>query len=156
MGGALTGETFLGGRMDFTQFIPPLIGGVMIGLSASFLLLFEGRIFGISGILAGVLEPKAGEMSWRVSVLLGLVVAGIVLALFYPSSLAFPAFDGVARYLVAGLLVGFGTQLGSGCTSGHGVCGISRFSLRSIVATITFILTGVFMVAALRAMGVPV
>lgn len=140
--------------MDVTQFIPPLVGGAMIGLSASLLLLFEGRVFGISGILAGVIDPKAGETSWRVGALLGLIVAGVLLAFFYPATMVLPVDNGVWRYVAAGLLVGFGTRLGGGCTSGHGVCGISRFSMRSIVATMTFILAGVLMVALLRAVGV--
>ncbi len=140
--------------MDVAQFIPPLVGGVMIGLSASLLLLFEGRVFGISGILAGVIDAKAGETSWRVGALLGLIVAGVLLAFFYPATMVLPVGDGVWRYVAAGLLVGFGTRLGGGCTSGHGVCGISRFSMRSIIATMTFILAGVLMVTLLRAVGV--
>lgn len=132
----------------------PLVGGVFIGVSASLLLLLKGRIFGVSGILAGVLIPKAGDTAWRAASLVGLVTAGVLLQMFHPASLAVASDGTYWRYIAAGLLVGFGTQLGSGCTSGHGVCGISRLSLRSILATLTFIAAGMIMVASLRALGV--
>ncbi len=140
--------------MDFNQFTMPLLGGVLIGISTSLLLLLKGRIFGVSGILAGVLIPKKGDTAWRSGVLVGLLIAGAILTFVYPSTLEMPAEGGVLRYVLAGLLVGFGTQLGSGCTSGHGVCGISRLSPRSILATGTFMVSGMAMVAVLRALGV--
>ena len=139
--------------MDISQFFMPLMGGVLIGFSASLLLLLKGRIFGVSGILAGVLVPKAGDTAWRVAALGGLVCAGVILLVARPEAMAVSSDGSFWRYVAAGLLVGFGTQLGSGCTSGHGVCGISRLSPRSIVATITFIGTGMLMVALLRAIG---
>ena len=140
--------------MNIDQFFMPLVGGVLIGLSASLLLLLKGRIFGVSGILSGVLIPKTGDTAWRVAALGGLVTAGILLLLVRPESMAVVNVGSPWRYIVAGLLVGFGTQLGSGCTSGHGVCGISRLSPRSIAATLTFIASGMMMVALMRVIGV--
>ena len=140
--------------MNVDQFFLPLVGGVLIGLSASLLLLLKGRIFGVSGILAGVLIPKPGDTAWRMGALGGLVTAGILLLIVFPKSMAVVGVGSPWRYIAAGLLVGFGTQLGSGCTSGHGVCGISRLSPRSITATITFIAAGMMMVALMRAIGV--
>jgi uncharacterized membrane protein YedE/YeeE len=131
----------------------PLLGGVLIGLSASLLLLLKGRVFGVSGILAGVLSPKRGETAWRIAALAGLLVAGALFQIVSPELLVGETNGSASRYIIAGLLVGFGTQLGSGCTSGHGVCGISRLSPRSIVATVTFILVGMMMVALIRSVG---
>jgi uncharacterized protein len=125
----------------------PLAGGILIGLSASLLLLFNGRVAGVSGIFGGLLIPKAGDISWRAAFVVGLLLGGIGLALTYPA--AFPAPTGDQRLgvvTVAGLLIGYGTRLGNGCTSGHGVCGISRLSVRSIVATLTFMASGVLTV----------
>jgi len=140
--------------VNIDPFTMPLAGGVLIGLSASLLLLLKGRVFGVSGILAGALVPKAGDTAWRVAALVGLVSAGFLLLLVRPQSLAIVTDGSYGRYIGAGLLVGFGTQLGSGCTSGHGVCGISRLSPRSIAATFTFVGAGMLMVALMRAMGV--
>lgn len=139
--------------MDINHIAMPLAGGVLIGISVSLLLLLKGRIFGVSGILAGTLIPKAGDTAWRVAALAGLVTAGILLLKVRPESMAVLNIGSHWRYIAAGLLVGFGTQLGSGCTSGHGVCGISRLSPRSIVATLTFILAGMLMVTLLQAFG---
>ena len=135
------------------QFGPPLLGGILIGLSASLLLLLMGRVFGVSGILAGALVPKKGDTAWRVSALMGLLVAGILIYAVAPSLLVGVTSGSTVRYILAGLLVGFGTQLGSGCTSGHGVCGISRMSPRSIVATLIFMLVGMLTVALIRSVG---
>lgn len=140
--------------MDLSQFAKPLFGGVLIGLSASLLLLLKGRIFGVSGIVAGVLAPKSGDTVWRVAALGGLISAGLLFLLFQPGAIEAKADAPLWRYIAAGLLVGFGTQLGSGCTSGHGVCGISRLSPRSIVATLTFIAAGMATVGVMRAMGI--
>lgn len=134
---------------DFTP-IPAFLGGTLIGLAAALLLAFNGRIAGISGIFGGVLLPKPGEVRWRAFFLAGLVLGGLALRAFHPG--AFPAeiSGGVPAIALAGLLVGFGTSLGSGCTSGHGVCGLSRFSARSLVATLTFMATGALTVFVVR------
>ena len=123
--------------------IPSLVGGALIGLSASAMLLLNGRVAGISGILGGALKPVRGDVAWRITFLVGLLLGALTLAVVYPR-----AVDGARTgvplpvIVIAGLLVGVGTQLGSGCTSGHGVCGISRGSPRSFAATLTFMATG--------------
>jgi uncharacterized membrane protein YedE/YeeE len=139
--------------MQLTNLVEPLIGGVLIGISASMLLLLKGRVFGVSGIVNGVLAPKKGDTAWRVAALAGLFAAGLIFLFVAPEMLVGKTSDSVARYVIAGLLVGFGTQLGSGCTSGHGVCGISRMSPRSIVSTLTFIGVGILIVAIIRSVG---
>lgn len=131
--------------MTFTDVLWPLIGGVLIGLSASGMLLSIGRVTGISGIFGGVLfRRERREFTWRALFLAGLLLGGLVLTL----SGQFVFEVGIRRSLGAvalgGLLVGFGTTVGNGCTSGHGVCGVSRFSRRSLIATCTFIGSGVF------------
>ncbi len=136
---------------DFTP-IPSLVGGALIGLSASLLLLFHGRVAGISGIVAGVLRPKQGEVAWRLLFVLGLVVGGVVMFALRPAAFAMTITRSPLALIAAGLLVGFGTRLGSGCTSGHGVCGISRLSARSLVATLTFIATGALVVLVVNRM----
>lgn len=123
-----------------------LVGGVLIGLSAALVLFGLGRIAGISGIFGGLVLPKPGEVAWRLSFVLGLFVGGIVMVTLKPELFVI----GIERALVtvgaAGLLVGFGTRMSGGCTSGHGVCGIGRGSPRSIVATLTFMATGLITV----------
>ncbi|HET9450821.1 MAG TPA: YeeE/YedE family protein [Aggregicoccus sp.] len=133
-----------------TQYLLSLLGGVLIGVSVSTLLLFNGRIAGISGIAGGLLFPERGDVSWRVAFLGGLVGGGLLLRAFLPQSLGAPVVTGAGLVVLAGLLVGFGTRLGNGCTSGHGVCGISRGSARSIAATLTFMATGVLTVFLAR------
>ena len=135
------------------QFGSPFVGGILIGLSASMLLLLKGRVFGVSGIVAGALYPKKGDTAWRVAALAGLVAAGLLSSFLEPELLVGSTTGAFGRYILAGLLVGFGTQLGSGCTSGHGVCGMSRMSPRSLVATITFISVGILVVAMIRSVG---
>ena len=112
-------------------------------LSASAMLLLNGRVAGISGILGGALRPAPGDVAWRVLFLGGMLLGALALAVAYPRAVTAGA-TGVPLpvVVIAGLLVGVGTQLGSGCTSGHGVCGISRGSVRSVAATLTFMLTG--------------
>ena len=126
------------------------VGGALIGLSASVLLVLDGRIAGISGIFGGVLVPKSGELGWRAWFMTGLVLTGILWSVVHPSSFGAANVQSVGLTVVAGLLVGFGTQVGSGCTSGHGVCGLSRLSLRSLAATLTFMATGAISVFVLR------
>jgi len=126
----------------------PIIGGVLIGVAAFSLHILIGRIVGISGIVGRLLPPEAGESKWRLAFLGGLLAGGLVMALW--DSSRFSISPGNPSYLLvvlAGLLVGFGTRLGSGCTSGHGVCGASRISLRSLVATVVFIAAGATTVA---------
>ena len=126
---------------NFTP-IASTIGGVLIGLSASLMLLLHGRIAGISGIVGGVLQPRAGERLWRLLFLGGMLAGGVAFGLAAPAVVADELGRTPATVVVAGLLVGFGTRLGSGCTSGHGICGLTRFSPRSLVAVLTFMTTG--------------
>ncbi|MCY1001484.1 YeeE/YedE family protein [Myxococcus sp. MISCRS1] len=123
-------------------FLLPLLGGVLLGLGAALLLLFNGRIAGISGIAGGLWAPASGDTGWRVAFIGGLMLGGVVLAAVRPEVLGAPVLTGVATPLIAGLCVGFGARLGSGCTSGHGVCGLARGSKRSLVATLTFMAAG--------------
>jgi uncharacterized membrane protein YedE/YeeE len=122
-------------------FLLSLLGGALIGVSASLLLLFNGRIAGISGITGGLLTPSSGDVGWRVAFIGGLVLGGALLMAFLPRAIGAPVMSGAGVAVLAGLLVGFGTRLGSGCTSGHGVCGVSRGSKRSWVATSVFVAT---------------
>lgn len=128
--------------MSFTP-VSSLLGGALIGLSASALLVLDGRVAGISGIVRGVLQPRRGDVAWRVAFLVGLVLGGLLLTSQLPQAVT-PRFTRVPTVLLvfAGFLVGFGTQLGGGCTSGQGVCGVSRGSRRSIVAVLIFMTTG--------------
>ena len=123
-----------------------LYGGVLIGVAATMMLLFNGRVTGISGIVGGLLNPVSKDKSWRILFLLGLLVGGFFLRFFHPVSFVTVSNAWRIDYMIAGFFVGFGTLLGNGCTSGHGVCGISRFSFRSIISTIIFILSGILSV----------
>lgn len=120
-----------------------LLGGALIGASASLLLAFNGRVAGISGIVAGALRPRDPDARWRWVFLAGLLVGGAVLRALSPSSVSAPRTPVVLAAL-SGLLVGVGTRMSGGCTSGHGVCGISRGSGRSMAATVTFMAAGAF------------
>jgi uncharacterized membrane protein YedE/YeeE len=120
-----------------------IFGGVIIGIAVSMMLLFNGRVVGISGIVGALIQPKTLDKNWRILFVLGLIFGGIFLRYFYPVAFTLPAPAPSYNYVIAGLLVGVGTLLGNGCTSGHGVCGISRLSLRSIAATMTFIFFGI-------------
>lgn len=122
--------------------VSALLGGAIIGLSASLILLYNGKIAGISGIFGGLLKPVKGDTAWRAAFIGGLLAAGLGFALFYPAVFSTRAPGSVGLVALAGLLVGFGTRVGNGCTSGHGVCGIARRSPRSLVATVTFIGVG--------------
>ena len=125
--------------INLVQFTPFLsfLGGVLIGCATWILLLFCGRIAGISGILGGVLSRGTPDRGWRLAFLVGIIISPLLYALVYP----LPAIEVSTSWpilIIAGLLVGIGTRYGSGCTSGHGVCGLSRLSPRSLVATLTF------------------
>lgn len=126
---------------NFTPLYSTL-GGALIGLAAASMLAFNGRIAGISGITGGILRPLSGDIAWRVAFLLGLLAGGFGMYLQQPELFAMTIERSSWALAAAGVLVGVGTQMGSGCTSGHGVCGISRFSKRSMAATGTFMLTG--------------
>ena len=137
--------------VDWNNFTPwtSLAGGMLIGLAIVLLLIFNGRIAGISGIVGGLLKPSPGDISWRIAFVVGLVLSPLVFALASP----LPKVQVEASYpvlIVAGLLVGIGTRYGSGCTSGHGVCGLSRRSLRSMVATAAFMFAGFVTVYIVR------
>lgn len=126
---------------NFTP-VASLIGGILIGLSASAMLLFNGKIAGISGIVGGLLSLKKNDTLWRAAFVAGLVTGGFILPLFAPQAFDFGIVRSGGALVVAGFMVGLGARVGNGCTSGHGVCGISRFSVRSIVATVIFIVVG--------------
>lgn len=127
-----------------------VLGGMIIGLAATMMLLFTGRVTGISGILGGILNPTTRDKDWRIYFITGLILGGAFIRLIKPEFFTVISAAGTVDYIIAGFLVGFGTLLGNGCTSGHGVCGISRFSPRSIIATITFIAAGVLSVVMFR------
>lgn len=129
-------------------------GGVLIGISASLLLLFNGRVAGISGILGGLIARQPGGAPWRLLFVAGLIAGGAISYLAMPARFDASAAPSLPLVAVAGLLVGVGTRIGSGCTSGHGVCGVSRFSMRSIAATLTFMATGGLTVLLVRLAGV--
>ena len=138
-----------------TEYIMPLLGGALIGLAASLMLYWNGRVTGISGIIYGaIIAPKKGDTSWRWFFISGMLLGGFILKVFNPQ--AFSGMLPTAHWtlVLAGILVGFGTVLGSGCTSGHGVCGISRLSPRSLVATLTFIAAGILAVVLFRSMDI--
>jgi uncharacterized membrane protein YedE/YeeE len=140
--------------IDWTHFSPwaSLGGGLLLGLASALFILINGRILGISGILGGLLVPRMGDIGWRLAFLLGMAAAPLLFFSIAPSSLVqAPRIEaGYGAIAVAGLLVGFGTRYGSGCTSGHGVCGLSRMSPRSLVATATFMAAGFVMVYVVR------
>jgi len=137
--------------IDWNNFTPwsALAGGVLIGISASLFILLNGRIAGITGIIGGLFRPVAHDAGWRIAFTLGLIAAPIVWLLF--GQLPEITIDaGYGLLVIAGLIVGFSARYGSGCTSGHGVCGISRLSPRSIIATLAFMGTGFLTVYMMR------
>jgi len=141
-------------NIDWNHFTPwaSLIGGLLLGVASAVFILINGRILGISGILGGLLPPKVGDISWRVAFLLGMLAAPTVFMALVPAGFASePRIDaGFWTVIAAGLLVGIGTRYASGCTSGHGVCGLSRLSPRSLVATLSFMGAGFFIVYIVR------
>jgi uncharacterized membrane protein YedE/YeeE len=142
-----------------------LIGGLIIGIAVSLMLLWSGRVTGISGIINGTLNKTKGEFAWRLLFIAGLFIGGLTLKFIVPVPTPEPQLikpqiissnlgSDLWITIIAGLLVGFGTVMGSGCTSGHGICGLSRLSPRSIVATLSFIIAGAITVSLLKKLGV--
>lgn len=136
-------------HIPFTP-LASLVGGVLIGTSAALLWATQGRIAGITGIVAESLRRRATDLEWRLLFIAGLVGGGRLIAWAWPAAFGARAPRAAAVLVVGGLLVGFGTRLGNGCTSGHGVCGIARLSPRSIVATMVFMAAGMVTVAVVR------
>jgi uncharacterized membrane protein YedE/YeeE len=137
--------------LAFTPF-PALLGGIMLGIAATLYILLHGRILGISGIISGLLSPKSGDVNWRLTLVLGIVSAPFWAALLFDIHAKSVIDADWPAIVIAGMLVGFGANYGSGCTSGHGICGLSRLSPRSLVATLTFMGAGFLMVFVLRNM----
>ena len=139
--------------LDWINFTPwtALTGGILLGIASAAFILLNGRVLGISGIVGGLLAPRRGDIGWRLSFLLGLLLAPTALTLWAPGLIRAPRSDaGTLTLIAAGLLVGFGTRYGSGCTSGHGVCGLSRLAPRSLVATLAFMAAGFATVFVIR------
>ncbi len=137
--------------LEFTPG-PALLGGVILGLAAALYVHLHGRILGISGIISGLFTPKSGDVSWRLSVILGLLSAPLWAAVLFEMHPIQVIDASWAAIVVAGLLIGFGAIYGSGCTSGHGICGLSSLSPRSMVATLSFMLAGFITVFVIRHM----
>ncbi|MTC31863.1 YeeE/YedE family protein [Providencia alcalifaciens] len=140
--------------IDWVNFTPwsAAIGGILIGLAAVILLILNGRIAGISGILAGVLKPVKGDTAWKLAFIVGILVAPLLFTAFvYAPEVTITT--STPLLIAAGLLVGFGTRLGGGCTSGHGICGMARFSRRSIIAVVIFMLVAFITVAVINHFG---
>lgn len=141
-------------QIDWLAFSPgpAFLGGILLGLSAALYVILHGRILGISGIISGLLSPKEGDIHWRLSLVLGLLSAPFLGSLIFDLHTRSVIDADWLAIIIAGFLVGFGANYGSGCTSGHGVCGLSRLSPRSLVATISFMSAGFLMVFVIRHM----
>ena len=139
-------------QIDWLAFTPgpALLGGMLLGIAAALYVILHGRILGISGIISGLLSPKEGDVNWRLSLLLGLLSAPFWASLLFDLHTTTVIDADWFAIIIAGLLVGFGAHYGSGCTSGHGVCGLSRLSPRSLVATISFMGAGFLTVFVIR------
>ena len=139
-------------QIDWLAFTPgpALFGGILLGIAAALFALLHGRILGISGIVSGLLSPKVGDISWRLMLVLGILSAPFWAALLFGIHTVTVIDADWIAIVLAGLLVGFGASYGSGCTSGHGICGLSRLSPRSLVATCTFMASGFLMVFVIR------
>lgn len=124
----------------------PLIGGIIIGVASTMMLAFNGKITGISGIIGGALKKITKDDYWRIAFILGLIFGAFVLYVISPHLFQYEFKNSYLEMIMAGVLVGYGTRLGSGCTSGHGVCGLPRFSARSLTATLTFMAVAVITV----------
>lgn len=136
--------------MEHFTPISALIGGAMIGIAAAVLLWLNGRVAGISGIFSGVLMPQSGDTAWRALFLFGLIAGASLYVALNPSGYVPRTGFPMALLIVGGFLVGFGTRMGSGCTSGHGICGVARLSVRSLIATAAFVLSGMVTVFVVR------
>lgn len=137
---------------DFTP-LHSTLGGALIGLAASVMLILDGRVAGVSGIVGGLFTPRAGDIGWRIAFIAGLGLAGLLGSQLSPTPLIGTIHDPPWEVVLAGLLVGFGTRLGNGCTSGHGVCGLSRQSPRSLASVVTFMVVGMITAAVLSRLG---
>ncbi len=139
-------------QIDWNNFTPwaSLAGGLLLGLASAMFVLLNGRVLGISGIIGGLLRPKAGDLSWRIFLVLGMVAAPAVWVALTGRPLEARIDASWLMVIIAGLLVGVGTRYGAGCTSGHGVCGLSRLSPRSLVATLAFMAAGFVTVFFIR------
>ena len=141
-------------NIDWAHFTPwsSLSGGIILGVASALFILMNGRVLGISGILGGLLPPKAGDTFWRLAFLAGMFASPWIFLLLAPTEfITTPQIDAdLVMLVIAGLLVGIGTRYGSGCTSGHGVCGLSRMSPRSLVATLSFMAAGFLTVYVVR------
>lgn len=138
--------------IDWNHFTPwtALAGGLLLGLASALFILLNGRVLGISGIVGGLLRPRAGDSGWRIAFVLGMLLAPALYWLLTGAAVPATIDAGWGTVLLAGLLVGVGTRYGAGCTSGHGVCGLSRLSPRSLVATLAFMSAGFVTVFVLR------
>ena len=132
------------------EVLMPLTGGILIGIAASMMLLFNGKVAGVSGIFGGMLFQQGKERAWQLSFIAGLIAGGILLFIIHEEFFENSSGRGLLTATIAGLLVGIGTRVGGGCTSGHGVCGIGRLSGRSLVATVTFMFAGMVIVALVQ------
>jgi len=139
-------------QIDWLAFtpVPALLGGIMLGIAATLYILLHGRILGISGIISGLLSLKSGDVNWRLILVLGILSAPFWAALLFDIHTKAVIDADWLAIVIAGLLVGFGANYGSGCTSGHGICGLSRLSPRSLIATLTFMGAGFLMVFVIR------
>lgn len=135
--------------VNFTP-VSALLGGALIGLAAAAMWWLLGRITGISGILGNTFGARGPDLAWRMAFIAGLLAAGVIAAMAFSGAVHFQMEAGYVRAIAAGLIVGYGTQLGGGCTSGHGVCGVSRLSLRSLAATGAFMAAGFLVVFVMR------
>ena len=139
-------------QIDWLAFTPgpAFLGGILLGVAAALYVILHGRILGISGIVSGLLSPKEGDIYWRLRLVLGLLSAPLLVSFFFGHYTTIVIDADWITLIVAGMLVGFGANYGSGCTSGHGVCGLSRLSPRSLVATVSFMSAGFLIVFVIR------
>lgn len=132
--------------IENTAIIYPIVGGVLIGLASIGMMLFNGRIAGVSGILKGVIRPEKGEWTWKAAFVLGMILTGVAMTALYPQYAVVEIDRSIAAYAIAGLLIGLGAGMANGCTSGHGVCGVGRLSNRSVTITMSFTVSGIIIV----------